>query len=138
MDAGINGTFRGGIPRILAVGGDTEGARALRRSIRAAGYRNVTVSTDGMHAVLMAMKWLPQVAVVETSITGMSAYEVAERLQNLPVGSPIPVILVAWESDGAAKLQASMVGAAGVLEMPYEPQELARLLREALLCVPTA
>lgn len=133
-----NTVLRGGEPRVLVVGGDEDGLRSLCRMVRAAGFRKTIPSMDGIHAVLMAMKWQPSVAVIETSVTGMSAYEVAERLQHLPVGSPIPVVLVAWESTDGPALQANIVGAFGVLESPCEPAELASMLEEALGCAAVA
>jgi two-component system, LuxR family, response regulator FixJ len=70
--------------------------------------------------------------LLDVGLPGMSGLELQERLSA--VGSTLPVILISGRADVASAVRGMRRGALTMLEKPYQADELADAIREAMQC----
>jgi DNA-binding response OmpR family regulator len=116
----VNGN--GPAKRILIIEDDVKISKALALRMKSAGYE-VALAHDAVTGVTGAMKFKPDLVLLDISMPGGNGFTVAERIQTLvPTLTPIIFLTASKRNDFREKAQE--LGAAGYFEKPYD----ARLL----------
>jgi DNA-binding response OmpR family regulator len=116
--------------KILIVEDDQNIAKALAIRLRSAGYE-VIVAPDAMIGVATAVKFQPDLALLDISVPAGSGFTVAEKIQELVVTST-PIIFLTASKQPGLRQQAENLGAAGFFEKPYDADELLAAIKHAL------
>jgi len=110
--------------RILYVE-DTEVIRdTISRLLELNGY-DVTFARNGQEGVTKAIKWKPDVILMDLRMPVMDGYSAIEILKDAPETSHIPVIVVSAWSSKKERTQAKLAGADDFF---VKPPDLNRLI----------
>ncbi len=114
-------------PLILLVDDDTLILGLLARALEAAGFR-VRIASSGAQALalLADASFVPELAVLDITMPGMSGLELATQMDKVPY-----MFLSANDGVGIAE-QAAQAGAVGFLLKPIDPVQLLPAVRAAL------
>ncbi len=121
--------------RLLLAEDDLEMRRLLATRLRRLGFEVVEVA-DGWQLLELAMAGAtdgsPSVGLVisDVRMPGLTGLEVLARLRRSAY--PAPVILVTAFGDRATHAEATRLGAAAVLDKPFELDELCRAALAAM------
>ena len=123
----------GGTPRrsrILVVEDEYFVALDVEHRLKQAGYDVVGIADTAMHAIRIAEKERPDLAIMDIRLAGARdgtdvAIELRERLG-------IPSIFATAHGDEATKRRAEQARPLGWLQKPYSPEALIILVRKAL------
>jgi CheY-like chemotaxis protein len=117
--------------RILLVDDYRDALEMWGLYLRACGYE-VFTSADGLDAMRIAVAELPDVIILDLDLPGISGYEAARRLRELPATAKIPLIAATGYSHAQQLDEAYRVGFNTILVKPCEPstlvQEIERIL----------
>jgi FixJ family two-component response regulator len=102
--------------------------RALQRLLGAAGF---TVQTFASGEELLASQQLDrfQCLVLDVHLTGLSGFDVQERLNE--ARRFIPIVFITAHDDAATRARARQSGAALYLRKPFEKEALLGAIRRA-------
>jgi putative two-component system response regulator len=98
-------------------------------------YYEVSVAMDGSTAVDMALRFQPDLILLDLMMPGMDGYAVLERLKANPQTAEIPVLLVSALSEVQDKTRGFALGAVDFVTKPFEIEELLARVRTHLLLV---
>jgi DNA-binding response OmpR family regulator len=114
--------FKMGRKKILIVEDDQKIALALAVRLKSAGYETST-AFDAVGGVSEAMRFQPDLVLLDVSLPAGSGFTVAERVRSvMPAATPI-IFLTASRQPGLME-RAQELGAAGYFEKPYEAEAL--------------
>ena len=113
---------------ILVVDDDPEIRDVVRWLLEDEGW-TVETASDGRDALERATQSRPALIVLDMGLPILSGEEVANRLR-VYFDQPPPIVVVS--ADGRAGEKAARIGAAAYLHKPFDVDELARLVRDAL------
>jgi len=116
------------IGTILVVDDDPEIRDVVRWLLEDEGW-TVETASDGRDALERATQVRPALIVLDMGLPILSGEEVAMRLR-VYYREPPPIVVVS--ADGRAGEKAARIGAAAYLPKPFDVDELARLVRQAL------
>lgn len=116
---------------ILVVDDDQKIAMSLCVRLRASGHE-VRVAHDGMMAVSQAVKFEPDLIILDINMPCGNGLTAAERIGNLAGTAGTPVVFITASKDPALRQQAASLNAAGFLEKPFVTQELLQIVDRAL------
>ncbi|MGY1744871.1 response regulator [Blastococcus sp. SYSU D00695] len=111
--------------RVLVVDDDPQLARALRITLRAAGYE-VVVAPDGRSALQEAAAARPDVVVLDLGLPDLDGTEVLAGLRPWFAG---PVLVLSARTDSTDKVEALDAGADDYVTKPFDMSELLARLR---------
>jgi len=109
-------------PVILAVDDTPENLDVVRR-ILAANY-TVRVAINGLVALKIAQKQLPELILLDVNMPDMDGFEVCRRLKCDNLTEHIPVIFLTGERDTSSKQKGLNLGAADYVTKPIDPDTL--------------
>lgn len=112
---------------------DRNVAAALSARLRAAGYETMAVH-NGYSALQNAIEHRPDLVLMDIWMPGLGL-AVARRLNELRLS--IPVILLTASARDGLRAAAQQVGAAALVQKPYEPQHLLGLVAKTLTSIRT-
>jgi DNA-binding response OmpR family regulator len=116
-------------PKTILICEDDQHLRQLIRVVIGEGFRFVEAH-DGDEAVELALKLRPQLIILDLMLPKRSGSEVLEALRReLPSDETHVIVVSAWPDADEAALEA---GADGFLPKPFEPEELAAIVRAVL------
>ncbi len=110
-------------PRILFVENDPLLAEVTAFRLELLGYQVDVVST-GEEALITIERNIPQVAVVDLVLPGMTGVELIERIASRHQSAEIPIMALSIEADIDAVQRAYNAGALDYLVAPYDPMTL--------------
>jgi len=115
--------------RALIIDADPDLLRLVRRTLEfTAGWRVVTAGS-GTAGIELARSATLDVILVDVMMPEMDGYEVCRRLKADPATAAVPIVLLTARRDlNQARL--AETGVAGVVLKPFQPEELARQVRE--------
>jgi DNA-binding response OmpR family regulator len=116
--------------KILIVEDDQNIAKALAIRLKSAGYE-VTLAPGAMTGVAVALKFQPDLALLDISLPSGNGFNVAEKIQELVVTATPIIFLTAIKQPGLRQ-KARDLGAAEFFEKPYDADELLAAIRRAL------
>ena len=113
------GTGGATAPHILVVDEAPGMPEAIAAILSVDGY-SVAVATSGQEALQSAARRRPDMALVSTTLSDLSAHEVHEQLQKR--SASIPVVFM--DREGTAGRASAVVRPAACLRHPFSPDEL--------------
>ncbi len=116
--------------RALIIDDDPDLLRLVRRTLEfTAGWEVVTAGSGAAGIELARSATTLDVILVDVMMPEMDGYEVCRRLKADPATASVPIVLLTARRDlNQARL--AETGAAGVVLKPFQPEELARQVRE--------
>lgn len=115
--------------RALIIDDDPDLANLIRRTLEFTAGWEVQTAHSGAGGIALARSAPPNVILVDLMMPEMDGYEVCRRLKADSATAAVPVVLLTARRELDARLLAG-TGAAGVLFKPFQPQDLARQVRE--------
>ena len=120
-------------PSFVLIVDDSADARALYGEyLEFCGFR-VATARDGIEAVLMAQKDLPDIIIMDLAMPRLDGWEAIRQLKAHPRTSSIPVIAVSAYTSGDAVARVREAGAEVCLAKPCLPSQVARAIRALLV-----
>jgi CheY-like chemotaxis protein len=115
--------------RALIIDDDRDLVSLIRRTLEFTAGWEVHTALSGAAGIALARSAPPDVILVDVMMPEMDGYEVCRRLKADAATAALPVVLLTARRDLDERLLAG-TGAAGVLFKPFQPQDLAREIRE--------
>lgn len=119
--------------RVFVIDDEPKLARIVQVNLINAGF-DVDVARDGVEALglLTGGKIQPDVILMDIIMPRMDGFALLEKLKEHPDLKQIPVVLMTARSRDRDILEGQIRGAAAYLTKPISPNELLKVLREAL------
>jgi len=117
--------------RVLIVDDNADCALGFAEVIRLLGHQ-VEVAFDGPHALFIAARFKPTVALVDIGLPLMDGYEVARRLREMVGSDPLRLIAVTGYGEDANRAMSLEAGFDLHAVKPVELEGLRSLLSESL------
>ena len=114
--------------RILAVDDAPSILTLLQRALESVGYE-VIAAASGEEALVQCAEILPDAAVIDLNLPGISGQELCQRLK---AQGPLPVIFITGNATLESLTLAAAYGAAGLLQKPFHLAALFSYLEQAL------
>jgi two-component system, OmpR family, KDP operon response regulator KdpE len=114
--------------RVLVVDDEPEIRRAVRAGLAGQRFAVESAST-GAEGLDMAVRWHPDVIILDLSLPDMDGIEVARQLRTW---SRVPIIVLSVRAGDADKITALELGADDYLTKPFSMGELVARVRVAL------
>ena len=114
--------------RILVADDNCDAGETLAMLLRLDGHE-VFVANDGLEAVEMFGRVLPEVVILDIGMPGLSGHEVARRIRELHSDRPVILIAVTGWGQKADKDRAAASGFDHHFTKPVEPTVLSALLQ---------
>ena len=115
--------------RALIIDDDRDLVSLIRRTLEFTAGWEVHTALSGAAGIALARSAPPDVILVDVMMPEMDGYEVCRRLKADAATAALPVVLLTARRDLDERLLAG-TGAAGVLFKPFQPQDLARQIRQ--------
>lgn len=109
--------------RVLVVDDDGLMLRAFVATLEQAGYEVLTAST-GQEAIDVAMRYRPEVLLLDRSLPDISGQEVLDRLRSDPRTDGAVILMVSGNTHLESKLEGLGAGANDYLDKPVDLREL--------------
>jgi DNA-binding response OmpR family regulator len=117
--------------KILIVEDDIRIASALEIRLNKHGYTTV-VAHDAIQATHSAVTDRPDLILLDIALPGGNGFELAAKFKQTPGIRRVPFIFMTASKDPRLRAKAMDLYAAGLLEKPYDGEELISLVRFAL------
>lgn len=115
--------------RVLVVDDNRDAAESLAKLLKALG-NEVRITYDGPSALEEAATFRPNVVLLDIGLPGMSGYDVARRMRQMPeVKNAVLIAQTGWGQDEDKRLSEE-AGFNAHLVKPLDATELRRLLAE--------
>lgn len=121
--------------RVLVVDDDREVRGLVAGTLRRDGY-TVVEAGDGMEALDVATKLVPDLVLLDMTLPGMDGVEVARQLKATPVLAAIPVVALSALTQEAVQQRALAAGCERYLIKPCPPAALRDAVAQALAHLP--
>jgi DNA-binding response OmpR family regulator len=115
--------------RALIIEDDPDLASLIRRTLEFTAGWDVQTALSGAVGIALAHSAPPDVILLDVMMPEMEGYEVCRRLKADAATAAVPVVMLTARRD-LDEGQLARTGAAGVLFKPFQPQDLARQIRE--------
>lgn len=117
--------------KVLVIDDNKDTVRIIRDALEGAGF-SVRAGYDGLEALELVRKELPDLLILDLMMPKMSGYEVCEQLRKNPKTKDLIVLMLTARSDIEAKVQGIEGGANDYLVKPIEPREVVSRVRRFL------
>ena len=118
------GTFRA-----LIIDDDRDLLLLVRKTLEFMAGWEVVTAASGAAGIELARSAAPNVVLVDVMMPEMDGYEVCRRLKGDGATARLPIVLLTARRD-LDQQRLAETGAAGVVFKPFQPDQLARQLRE--------
>jgi DNA-binding response OmpR family regulator len=115
--------------RALIIDDDPDLVSLIQRTLEFTAGWDVQTALSGAAGIALARGAPPDVILVDVMMPEMDGYEVCRRLKADAATAAVPIVLLTARRDLDERLLGG-TGAAGVLFKPFQPQDLARQVRE--------
>ncbi len=109
--------------KILVADDSPDNIELIRDIVGVLGH-DVITAMDGPAALESARAEMPDLAILDVNMPGMTGFEVCAALKSDTQTSSIPVIMLTALSDVQNRVEGLSVGADDYLTKPYSPREL--------------
>jgi two-component system CheB/CheR fusion protein len=120
-----------GTGRVMVVDDDVEAGESTALLLRLYGF-DVRSATDVTTALAVGEAFRPQVVLMDICMPDADGYEVAQRLSAIPGAGQVTYIAVTGFGEPGNLQRSSQAGFSHHLVKPVDPNELVRLLKQAL------
>lgn len=114
-----------GKPKILIVEDDPALVKFLRSNLIARGYKTL-VAVDGVEALDLMEKELPELVLLDINIPRMNGLEVCKKLREW---TNVPILVISARGDESDKVTCLDLGADDYLTKPFGTEELMARIR---------
>lgn len=115
--------------RVLVVDDESDITELLTYNFRDAGYEVLTAG-DGMAAVSLAQRWLPEAIVLDLNLPGLDGFAVCEMLRVLPSTRDIPILMLTAFATEQSRAVGLRLGANDYLTKPFSPRDVVARVAE--------
>jgi two-component system alkaline phosphatase synthesis response regulator PhoP len=109
--------------KVLVVDDEVPILELLQYNLEKAGYE-VQTATDGIRAVEMAKKFVPDLVLLDIMMPGMDGVETCRRIREMPELEKTFVIFLTARSEEYSEVAAFDVGADDYITKPIKPRAL--------------
>ena len=92
----------------------------------------VSEAADGAEALEVVRRARPSVVLLDVMMPGVDGWDVAEQLAADDETREIPVVFLSARAAPEDRLRAQELGAVGYVDKPFDPLELAGIVRDVL------
>ena len=92
----------------------------------------VSEAADGAEALEVVRRARPSVVLLDVMMPGVDGWDVAEQLAADDETRKIPVVFLSARAAPEDRLRAQELGAVGYVDKPFDPLELAGIVRDVL------
>lgn len=118
-------------PLVLLVD-DERAIRTICRVNLEADGLTVLEARDGAEALEEIRRKRPSLVLLDVMMPGVDGWEVAEQLASSPETQDLPVVFLSALAGKEERLRAQTLGAVGYVVKPFDPLELADVVRGVL------
>ena len=111
------------MPTILVVDDHEEIRAALAEILEEEGHE-VLQAADGLDALEMISRRLPDVILLDIAMPGIDGLETLSRLKEITESATLPVIMVTAQGDRQNMVKAVQLGVRDYITKPWEPGEV--------------
>ncbi|TDU25536.1 PAS/PAC sensor hybrid histidine kinase [Panacagrimonas perspica] len=115
--------------RLLVVDDNRDAAEALSALLTLLGH-DVSVAYDGMQALAACEQSVPEIALLDIGLPGMSGYDLAQAMRDRPWGEGITLVALTGWGQAGDQQRAQEAGFDHHLVKPVHVQRLLQLLQE--------
>jgi diguanylate cyclase (GGDEF)-like protein len=119
------------IPKVLVVDDDRSTRNALRHTLQRDGFQ-VEEASDGAQALVLLKRMQPDVILMDAMMPVMDGFTACARLQELPHGRAIPVLMITALEDNLSVERAFAAGASDYITKPIHFTVLSQRVRRII------
>lgn len=119
------------VAQVLVVDDDRSTRSALRHTLQRDGFR-VEEAADGAQALLMLKRMQPDVILMDAVMPVMDGFTACARVQELPNGRAIPVLMITALEDNSSVERAFAAGASDYIPKPIHFAVLSQRVRRII------
>jgi putative two-component system response regulator len=119
------------VAKILAVDDEEQWIKLIESSLKELDYHILT-ARDGVEALLMVERELPDVILLDISMPGINGIEVAKSIKKNEKTRLIPIVMLSGLHDVEHRIEAMQAGADDFLSKPVDTQELVTRVKTLL------
>ena len=119
------------VPQVLIVDDDRSTRSTLRFTLQRDGFR-VEEAADGAQALTMLKRFQPDVILMDAVMPVMDGFTACARMQELPGGSAIPVLMITALEDNLSVERAFAAGASDYIPKPIHYAVLSQRVRRII------
>jgi DNA-binding response OmpR family regulator len=120
----------GTLNKILVVDDDRFAQKVIVKAI--SPHYEVRTVDDGLHAMEVALDWLPDTILLDVEMPHKNGYEVCEEFKANPLTAPIPIIFLSGTDSLRAKMLGFERGADDYLVKPFDADLLRAKVKVAV------
>lgn len=117
--------------RLLVVDDDPGLLLAVSETLRAEGY-DVKTARRGAEALIIVAQTLPDLIISDIRMPGMDGYQLVRNLRSNARTRLVPIVFLTAKDEIADRIQGFRTGVDAYLTKPFEPEELAAIVRSIL------
>jgi len=114
---------QGPVPRVLLVDDAPDNRLLMSLYLRRSGVEILT-ARNGEEALQVAASMLPDLVVLDLTVTGMSCYEVCKRIKSNPATSLTPVVFLISTDEREERIKGLQVGADDFFSKPIQRERI--------------
>ncbi|GAV21797.1 response regulator transcription factor [Carboxydothermus pertinax] len=117
--------------KILVVDDETPIVELIKFNLEREGYK-VLEAYDGIRALEIIKKELPDLIILDIMLPGMSGLEVCKNIRNNEKTAEIPIIMLSARGEEVDKILGLELGADDYMVKPFSPRELVARVKARL------
>ncbi len=110
-------------PHILVVDDHEPLRKAIQGILESEGYK-ITTASDGLHALQLMNKELPDMVIADIMMPRMDGYDLYRAIRSRPDWVSMPFIFLTAKAEKEDKLRGKSLGAEDYLTKPFDTDEL--------------
>jgi diguanylate cyclase (GGDEF)-like protein len=118
-------------PQVLVVDDDRSTRSTLRHTLQRDGFR-VEEAADGAQALAMLARFQPDVILMDAMMPVMDGFTACARMQELPNGGDVPVLMITALQDNSSVERAFAAGASDYIPKPIHYAVLSQRVRRII------
>jgi adenylate cyclase len=118
----MDSNSQGPLPRVLLVDDAPDNRLLMSLYLRRSGVEILT-ARNGEEALQVAASMLPDLVVLDLTMTGMSCYEVCKRIKSNPATALTPVVFLISTDEREERIKGLQVGADDFFSKPIQRDE---------------
>ena len=119
------------LAQVLVVDDDRSTRSALRHTLQRDGFR-VEEASDGAQALMMLKRFQPDVILMDAVMPVMDGFTACAKIQELPNGRAIPVLMITGLEDNVSVERAFAAGASDYIPKPIHFAVLSQRVRRII------
>ncbi|OGR44746.1 MAG: hypothetical protein A2X35_05455 [Elusimicrobia bacterium GWA2_61_42] len=119
-------------PKVLVVDDEPDYLQIAARIAARAGCAVFTAAT-ALEGVALASAQKPDMILLDVGLPDISGFEAARRIRKVPALAAVPIIFFTVRSELDMVAEGLKLGAAGYVLKPFDPDELSRRIKAAVL-----